>query len=145
MARPKGRSISKHPDFSYENLEKWAALGLNLKQMAAMLDVSNDTLERFCKEDPEVYAAIEKGRARAIISVTKTAYTLATDGKNPSMTMFWLKCRARWSEAAQKIDVTSSDGSMSPQAAETIVNVKLTEDELNQKLLELEDKLAKLR
>ena len=50
------------------------------------------------KKDPNLLAAIERGRDAAIANVSQTAYQMAVSGEHPAMTMFWLKTRARWKE-----------------------------------------------
>ena len=82
-------------------VREWAGYGLTVGQMAAMLGMSKDTFERRVKEDNCLSAALEKGRANAIIDVSKSAYGQATSGKTPAMTMFWLKCRAGWKESEE--------------------------------------------
>lgn len=79
-------------------LEQLAGQGLNIPQMAAILGLSQRTLERRLKDTPDAIGGLEKGRAAAARKVTETAYKLAVSGKAPAMTMFWLKCRERWTE-----------------------------------------------
>jgi hypothetical protein len=81
-----------------QQVEKLAGLGLNMKQIAHIIGVCKKTLERRMQDQPEVAVAVEKGRALAIAKVSKTAYELALSGKHPVMTIFFLKCRAGWSE-----------------------------------------------
>jgi hypothetical protein len=38
------------------------------------------------------------GATKANSKVAETAYQMAISGKCPTMTIFWLKCRARWRE-----------------------------------------------
>ena len=79
-------------------IEKMAGQGLTTPQMAAILGISKKTFERRAEEDPAVADAIEKGRAVAGQKITAVAFKLASSGKYPPMTMFWLKCRERWRE-----------------------------------------------
>lgn len=81
-----------------EQVEKLSGLGMNIKQIGYVIGVSKSTMERRIKDQPEVAEAVEKGRAMALANVTKSAYQQAISGKVPAMTMFWLKCRAGWSE-----------------------------------------------
>ena len=81
-----------------KQIETMSGLGMNLRQIAAVLGVTEITLKRRLAEDPDLFDTVEKGRAMAISQVAKTAYQMATSGKVPAMTMFYLKCRAGWSE-----------------------------------------------
>lgn len=87
-----------------EQVEKLAGLGLNMKQIGYVVGVSKETMERRMKDQPEVADAVEKGRAMALAAVTKSAFQQAISGKQPAMTMFWLKCRAGWSETDAEDD-----------------------------------------
>lgn len=40
---------------------------------------------------------LTSGKVEAITTVKKTAFRLATSGRDPKMTMYWLKTRAGWS------------------------------------------------
>ena len=75
-----------------------AGLGLTVENMALIMDMSKKTLERRMIDQKGVRDAIEKGRAQASASVRSTAFKMATSGKCPAMTIFWLKCRERWRE-----------------------------------------------
>jgi IS30 family transposase len=81
-----------------EQVEKLSGLGMSVRQIGYVIGVSKSTMERRIKDQPELAEALEKGRAMAIANVSKTAYQLATSGKHPVMTIFFLKCRAGWSE-----------------------------------------------
>ena len=72
--------------------------GLNMKQIATIMDVSRDTLERMSSENEVLRSTIEKGREEAIAAVSMSAYRQAVSGKNTAMTIFYLKCRAHWKE-----------------------------------------------
>lgn len=75
-----------------------AGMGLTMDQIAALLDVCPETLFKMQKEDAKLKSSIEKGRANAILAVSKTAYDMAHSGKSSDMTKFYLKCRAGWKE-----------------------------------------------
>lgn len=67
-------------------------MGLTARQVAVIIGVSHETLYKYCKED------IDAGRPNALAQVAATAFRLATSGKCPAMTMFWLKTQAGWSQ-----------------------------------------------
>jgi len=81
-----------------DQASKLAGLGLNMKQIASVIGVCKKTIERRMHDQPELVVAIEKGRAEALAMVSKTAYQMATSGKSPVSTFFWLKCKGGWSE-----------------------------------------------
>ena len=73
-------------------------IGLTMAQVADVLGVSKDTLERRAKESDELRLAISSGRSKAAAAVCETAFNMATSGIHPAMTMFWLKTRQGWRE-----------------------------------------------
>lgn len=112
---------------SEEQISEVGALAsvLNLQQIADYLEISRNTLSAICDRQPEVFEQIKKGKAKAIGTVAKGLVRQAMDG-NTTAAIFYLKTQAGWQEN-QKIDLTSSDGSMSK-------NKELTEEELEEEL-----------
>lgn len=96
--RPKGSGINL-TDEQKKLAGQLAAVGCNLDQIAAMLDMDPKTLDNIIARDPSVSCAISKGRGNGISKVAATAYQMAISGKQPAMTIFFLKTRARWAEA----------------------------------------------
>lgn len=82
-----------------DQVRKMAGMGMNISQMGAVLGVSKSTMERRQNDQPELAEAIEKGRAEASLAVRSSAFKMATSGKSPAMTIFWLKVRDQWREA----------------------------------------------
>ena len=103
--RPPGERSVIIDDAMITRIETVAGLGLNLGQIAAYVGVSRVTFDRYRKEHPRIDDAIDRGKAVAIAAVAQTAYKMATNGKNPGMTAFFLKCRAGWQEK-NKLDIT---------------------------------------
>lgn len=81
-----------------KRIEELASRGLSVKEISASLGFSKATLDRRISESEEVRQAIDRGRSKGIFDVSNAAFEMATSGKHPSMTMFWLKTRAGWSE-----------------------------------------------
>lgn len=99
MARPKGTVRERDfTDNDYKMIEKYGGLGLTIEMIASLFDVSKATFERMMKRDEKINDAILKGRSTALHNVAATAYQMAVSGKQPAMTMFYLKVRGRWSE-----------------------------------------------
>lgn len=95
------------PDDAGRQLEAMAGMGLTIAQMAAIMGMGKATLERRLKDNDELKIRLEKGRAKALLSVSRTAYDMAVSGKVPAMTMFYLKCRGGWKET-QKLEHSGS-------------------------------------
>lgn len=73
-----------------------AAIGLRQEHICQILHIrSPKTLRKYFA--PELAA----GHAEALAVVTGKAYEMATSGKYPAMTIFWLKAHARWSEGME--------------------------------------------
>lgn len=95
-----GRQRKELTDKEVNQVATMAGYGMPMDQIAAVMEMSEKTLERRQKDDERVAEAIHKGRARASAKVRQTAYELATSGKCYQMTMFWLKCREGWKDSA---------------------------------------------
>lgn len=74
-----------------KQLETAAGMGLNEREICKMFLISRATLQRRIADYPEVNEAIQRGRMSAKLAVRTSAFRMATDGKHPAMTMFWLK------------------------------------------------------
>ena len=79
-----------------DQIEVMVGYGLTYEQIAAIFRMSRRTLLYRIKENEDLAEAIDRGRARAALKVTKTAYEMAVSGECYQMTMFWLKCRQGW-------------------------------------------------
>lgn len=88
----------KPTESDIQTIERLAGYGLTMEQIAAVFDRTSKTFQRLKDKDPEFAAAIDRGVRKANDAVAQTAYQMAISGKVPAMTMFWLKCRARWKE-----------------------------------------------
>lgn len=75
-----------------------AGYGLTNVQIANYFAVSIRSFERAMNKQKELYDALLSGRSKAIGQVTQTLYKMATSGKCPSATIFYLKCRAQFKE-----------------------------------------------
>ena len=92
-----------------KQVERLAALGDSLEEIAESLGISVKTLSRRRAEMSELSEAIKRGRRKGLAIVENTLFKMATSGENTAATIFYLKTRAgqKWSEK-QQIDVTSS-------------------------------------
>lgn len=94
-------------------VERFAAQGMTEAQIAAALGISQDTITRRKQNDADFADAIKRGQAKGIAVVTNKLMEQVQAGNITAM-IFFLKCRADWKET-QRLDHTSSDGSMSPK------------------------------
>lgn len=97
--------------------------------IANVFEVSEATLKKYCAEE------LSKGRSIAKAEVQNTAFKLATSGKCPAMTMFWLKTRDQWYETKKFINESHSDDQNTPD--NTGINLKNLSKEERAKLKEL--------
>lgn len=86
-------------DEQIEQAKTLAGLGLRNAEIAEFLGVSEKTMRR------RAQAALTQGRLSANAKVAQTAFKMATSGKHPIMTIFWLKVRNRWSDSLPPPDV----------------------------------------
>jgi hypothetical protein len=87
MARPK-----LHPtDEERRSVKSFSALGTSQEHIARRLGIrSLKTLRKYYRKE------LDDGMLEANVSVCKTLYTMATSGRCPIATMFWLNNRAGW-------------------------------------------------
>lgn len=81
-----------------DQAEKLGALGLNLTQIAHVIDVRPETLSRWQNKHPEFSQAIKSGADKANAKVISTLLKLGTDKENLGALIFWLKNRAAWKD-----------------------------------------------
>ncbi|MBK4739207.1 hypothetical protein [Noviherbaspirillum pedocola] len=80
-------------------VEDLARKGLSRREIAASLGVSERKLYQDQKINAEIAEGIERGRARGVERVTAKLWEAIEDG-NLKAIMFYLRCRAGWSENA---------------------------------------------
>jgi len=90
---------------SYEPTEKdrvqvkmLAAMGVPDYDIAKVMQLSSPTLRKY------FYHELESGHIEANAQVAQSLYKMATDREKPNVSaaIFWLKTRARWSEAKEE-------------------------------------------
>lgn len=94
-ARPNRKRFSAE---EVKKIETLAGYGLTTKDIARVMSLTPATLFRRLQSTPNARESVEKGRALQRSRVVETAARIAESGKHPIFTMFWLKCRARWTE-----------------------------------------------
>lgn len=84
-----------------KKVEKMAGLGLTIKQISSVFDVSSDTLQRRAKENQfNLSASLTKGKSELEMELGNKAVELARAG-NTSMLKYVLGCRFSWTEKQQ--------------------------------------------
>ncbi len=101
--------------FNEEELAQVEALAsvLTTEQIADYFGIGRTTFYQVMERQPDVSVRYKKGRAKAVGNIAQSLLKKAQTGDNAAM-MFYLKTQAGWKET-QKVDHTSSDGSMSPR------------------------------
>ena len=74
-------------------LEEWSTQGLYIKDIAAKMGISVTTVYDWMNKNPEIAAAIKKGRDKSIDMVENALFKSAING-NVTARIFYLKNRA---------------------------------------------------
>ena len=91
MPRPKFEPSAEQR----KTVEVMAAYGIPEEQIARTIGargIDAKTLRKHFRRELSVAATMANSK------VAQTLYQMATSGKQPAATMFWLKCRAGWKE-----------------------------------------------
>lgn len=94
-----------------EEVEKYAALGMNVTQIGAMFGITADALRLHLSKHPELRDSYYKGRARGVAVVASRLLRNIDDG-NVAAQIFYLKNHAGWADDwnNRKPDVVSGEG-----------------------------------
>lgn len=106
-----GRKAKQLNDEQKAQVEALGAV-LSIEQIADYFGVGKTTFYAMMERDKEIPERYKKGKAKAIGTVAKGLLQKAQNGDSTAA-MFYLKTQAGWRET-QKIDHSSTDGSMSP-------------------------------
>ena len=74
-------------------LEEWSTQGLYIKEIAAKMGIAVSTVYDWMNKNPEIAAAIKKGRDKSIDMVENALFKSAISGNVTAM-IFYLKNRA---------------------------------------------------
>jgi hypothetical protein len=85
--RPRTHEIDEK---DIKRIATMAGLGLKVDDISAILGMSISTFERRCREKPEIYEALLKGRGEARLGLAKKAYEQAMQG-DTTLLIFLLK------------------------------------------------------
>ena len=113
-----------------EEIKNMGAIHMTRDKMAYLLGVAPSTLNAFIAKHPMIKALIEEGKALSGFNVRTTAYNMATSGKNPDMTKFWLKTQEGFREN-DRLELTGKDGE------DIKIMTKTQQDQEIEKLMDL--------
>ena len=105
---PRGKQVKYNQEHA-KIVQSLAQYGIPHTQIAAHIGVSKNTLLALYSKE------IEEGAVTTNNKIAKRLFEKAMDGDTTAL-IFWCKTRMGWRET-QKVDLTSSDGSMSPSPA----------------------------
>ncbi len=122
-------------DKDLEIAKTLAAYGVAEEKIAALLGVSKSTFHRAVNARKSALRdTMGQGRATAGSKVCQKAFEMATSGKSPSMTQWWLQVREGW-KVPQQIEISGPAGGP----------IETSEEDGNKKTKRLEEKIAKLK
>lgn len=90
-------------------IKESAAIRLPIVQIATLLGISHDTLQRACVYDDATRASMEMGRTKASRKIRKTLFNMATKDKNFQALRFWCITQEGFRET-NHIEHTGADG-----------------------------------
>lgn len=118
-----GRKPIEFDKATARQIEGMAAVGLSLNDIAHIVGMNYKTMLKLYEE------YWRNGKIKANMKVGERLYKMAVEDGNPACLMFWAKTQMGWRET-QRLDHTSSDGSMTPQPAVNIDMGKFTPEQL---------------
>ncbi len=105
-----GRRKRPYSPVEAEQVEKMAASGISMADIAFYLDMHEDTCRKLYHD------TWKKGKLKANHNVAAALYNKAVKDKDTAAMIFWAKTQLGWRETL-RVDNTSSDGSMATNAA----------------------------
>lgn len=133
MARPR-------KEVNWKQVEKMCHIDCTGEEIAAVLGISYDTLDRACiREQNQSFADyFSQKRGVGNTSLRRRQYKAAMDGSNAML--IWLGKQRLGQSEKSIVDNRSSDGSMTPQPATIRYSIKNMTDEQIEKMLNRERK-----
>jgi Glu-tRNA(Gln) amidotransferase subunit E-like FAD-binding protein len=103
-----GRKRIRFSEEDYQNITKWAGLGLSEQQIADNLGVSLSSIARNKRNNDKFDIALKKGRSVAIKEVANALFTNAIQENNTTAQIFFLKNRGEVGQWSDKSEVSHS-------------------------------------
>lgn len=79
-------------DEQRRSVRTMTAFGINQNEICAVLNITAQTLHRHYRTE------IDRAQGEANARVARALFDMATKKDNVAAAIFWLKCRAKWSE-----------------------------------------------
>ncbi len=98
----RGRPKVELTEKEIKQIELMAGFGLSEEKIALVLEINHRTLRRRKKDSEIVAEAIERGKAKAEMTVAKTLFQMATEGNSLSAVIWYEKTRCGRNEV-QKV------------------------------------------
>ena len=112
MPRPKFNATAEQRKV----VEGMSGVGVPEEGIAKTLGIDAKTLRKYFR------CELDLGAVKASTAVAQSAFRMATSGKHPAMTMFWLKCRAGWRETAIFQHAGPGGGPVETQNIEIVIS-----------------------
>ena len=131
MAKPKeekkkrGKPLTVFSDEQIAQVEKLSSV-LSKVQLADYMGIHDDTFRAVEKRQPEVRAAFNRGKAKAIATVAANLVNQAQQG-NIAAAIFYLKTQAGWSEVKEEKDTDEVQPlTINFEVAQAVKDIKIT-------------------
>jgi len=99
----RGRPAYQRDDKTAAEVERMSGYGLPQDAIAHIIGIGESTLQVYYAKE------LKEGAPKANSKVVQHLHKLATEDKNPTAAIFWLKCRAQWKDH-QVIEHVGKDG-----------------------------------
>ena len=119
-----GRKKIVFTEEDYENITRWAGLGLSEQQIADNLGVSLSSIARNKRNNDKFDTALKKGKSVAIKEVSSALFNNAVYENNTTAQIFFLKNRG---ESGQWTDKTTVDHQIDIKKMLTNANQRIIE------------------
>ena len=114
MTKPAPPDRTHYPtDAQRQLVQLHATIGTQQAVIADIIGIDAKTLRKHYREE------LDQSMAKANAQIGGALFNKAKGGDTAAM-IFWMKTRAGWREK-QEVDLSSSDGSMTPQVIERVI------------------------
>jgi hypothetical protein len=114
MTKPNPPDRTHYPtDAQRQLVQLHATIGTTHEVIASIIGIDAKTLRKHYREE------LDQSMAKANAQIGGALFNKAKGGDTAAM-IFWMKTRAGWREK-QEVDLSSSDGSMTPQVIERVI------------------------
>jgi hypothetical protein len=112
---PAGRKNFEPTEQQRRMVESLAGCGTPQEDIASIMDIDPKTLRKHFRRE------LNCGAAKANAQVANTLFKMATSGKCPPATIFWVKTRNGWRETSRVEHAPAGESQVSIAAARAIL------------------------